>query len=129
MDKNGTGFHYVKEKLPHVSDAIIKEGIFVGPKIKALIKNEKFEDLVTQVESHKLLWDSQWTASLTKIRGVICPTKFISWTPTWIFSQRILVPSIINMENLSTMTHLYHGKVILGTLECRNTDRLLLDTE
>jgi len=31
LNKNGAGFHYLKEKSPRVSDSKIKEGIFVGP--------------------------------------------------------------------------------------------------
>jgi hypothetical protein len=56
MDKNSAGFHYVKEKFPHVSDAKIKEGIFVGPQIRALTRDEKFEDMLSQVE--KSAWRS-----------------------------------------------------------------------
>jgi len=50
MDKNGTGFHYLKEKFPHVSDSKIKEGIFVRPQIRALIRDGNFEDLLSQIE-------------------------------------------------------------------------------
>jgi len=31
MDKTGRLFEYVRNKLPNVSDAKIKEGIFIGP--------------------------------------------------------------------------------------------------
>jgi len=31
LDKNGAGFHYLKEKFPRVNNSKIKEGIFVGP--------------------------------------------------------------------------------------------------
>ena len=30
MDKTGRGFEYVRNKFPNVSDAKIKEGIFIG---------------------------------------------------------------------------------------------------
>jgi hypothetical protein len=50
MDKSSAGLHYLKEKFPHVSDAEIKEGIFVGPQIRALTRDEKFEDMLSQVE-------------------------------------------------------------------------------
>jgi hypothetical protein len=33
MDKNGAEFMYLKHKFPRLSDAKIKEGIFVGPQI------------------------------------------------------------------------------------------------
>jgi hypothetical protein len=56
MDKNSAGFHYLKEKFPHASDAKIKEGIFVGPQIRALTRDEMFEDMLSQVE--KSAWRS-----------------------------------------------------------------------
>ena len=32
LDKNGAGFHYLKQRFPRVSDSKIKEGILVVPK-------------------------------------------------------------------------------------------------
>jgi len=54
--KNGAGFYYLKEKFPRVSDSKIKEGIFMGPQIRALIGVGKFEDLLSQIE--KSAWKS-----------------------------------------------------------------------
>lgn len=56
MDKDGAGFRYLKEKFPRVSDAKIKEGIFVGPQIRTLIKDEQFRTVLSQVE--KSAWDT-----------------------------------------------------------------------
>ena len=39
MDKIGRGFQYVRSKFPNVSDAKIKEGIFVGPQIRELLQD------------------------------------------------------------------------------------------
>ena len=50
LDKNGAGFYYAKENFSHVNDSKIKEGIFEGPQIKALIRDGKFEDLLSQIE-------------------------------------------------------------------------------
>jgi hypothetical protein len=49
MDKNSSGFMYLKHKCPRLSDAKIKEGIFVGPQIKELIKDEQFEEQLNEV--------------------------------------------------------------------------------
>ena len=38
MDRTGEGFAYLKNKFPRVSDAKIKEGIFVGPQIRELMR-------------------------------------------------------------------------------------------
>jgi hypothetical protein len=44
MDKNGTGFMYLKHKFLRLNDAKIKERIFVGPEMRELIKDEQFEE-------------------------------------------------------------------------------------
>ena len=56
LGKNVVGFHYLKEKCPRLSDYKIKEGIFVGPQIRALIRDGNFEDLLSQIE--KSAWKS-----------------------------------------------------------------------
>jgi hypothetical protein len=48
MDKNGSGFLYLKEKFPKISDAKIKEGIFVGPQIRQIMKSIIKENLEKQ---------------------------------------------------------------------------------
>ena len=53
LDKNGAGFHYLKEKFPCVSDS---EEIFVCSQIRALIRDGNFEDLLSQIE--KSAWKS-----------------------------------------------------------------------
>jgi hypothetical protein len=56
VDKNGTGFMYLKHKLPRLSDAKIKEGIFVDPQIRELIKDEQFEEQLD--EMGKAAWQT-----------------------------------------------------------------------
>jgi hypothetical protein len=49
MDKTGRGFEFVMNKVPNVSDAKIKEGIFTGPQIRELMQDKQFdEDLNVQ---------------------------------------------------------------------------------
>lgn len=50
LDRTGRGFLYLKQKFPRVSEAKIKEGIFVGPQIRELMKNSEFDDMLTDVE-------------------------------------------------------------------------------
>ena len=50
LDKNENCFKYLSKKFPRISDAKIKEGIFVGPDIRKLIKDINFEKTVTSVE-------------------------------------------------------------------------------
>jgi hypothetical protein len=40
MDQHGAGILYLKNTFPRVSDAKIKDGIFVGPHIRELINDE-----------------------------------------------------------------------------------------
>jgi len=40
MDKTGRGFQYVRNKFPNVSDAKIKEGIFIGSQIRELMQDK-----------------------------------------------------------------------------------------
>jgi hypothetical protein len=48
-DKNGAGFMYLKHKFPRPNDAKIREGIFVGPQVRELIKDEQFEEQLNEV--------------------------------------------------------------------------------
>ncbi|GBN94133.1 hypothetical protein AVEN_56084-1 [Araneus ventricosus] len=43
MDCGGSGLQYLRLKLPKVSEAKIKEGIFVGPQIRQLMKDPVFD--------------------------------------------------------------------------------------
>jgi len=56
MDRNGTGFQYLRSKFPRLSDAKIKEGIFVGPQIRNLMKDVDFERSLNN--SEKPAWRS-----------------------------------------------------------------------
>jgi len=44
MDKTGSGFEYLRNKFPNVSDAKIKEGIFIGPQIRELMQDKQFDE-------------------------------------------------------------------------------------
>jgi hypothetical protein len=49
MDTNGAGFMYLKRKFPRLSDAKIKDEIFLGPQIRELIKDEQFVKQMNEV--------------------------------------------------------------------------------
>lgn len=55
MDKNGPGFQYLKKKFPSLSDAKIKEGIFVGPDVRKLMKDPEFVAALNDVEKEAWL--------------------------------------------------------------------------
>jgi len=44
MDKTGRGFEYLRNKFTNVSDAKIKEGIFIGHQIRELMRDKQFDE-------------------------------------------------------------------------------------
>ncbi|GBM96904.1 hypothetical protein AVEN_99097-1 [Araneus ventricosus] len=51
MDCGGSGFQYLNLKFPKVSETKIKEGIFVGPQFRQLMKDPVFESKLTKKEA------------------------------------------------------------------------------
>jgi len=56
MNQGEAAFTYLWEKFPRLSEAKLKEGIFIGPQIWDLIKDEYFDKLLQGDE--KAAWDS-----------------------------------------------------------------------
>lgn len=50
MDHTRSGFLYLSEKFPHISEAKLTEGIFVGPQIREVMKDEEFTSKLATVE-------------------------------------------------------------------------------
>jgi hypothetical protein len=48
---DGNCFNYLNNKFPVLSQAKVKECIFVGPQIKPLAKDKMFEESMTPAES------------------------------------------------------------------------------
>ena len=46
MDRTSPAFRYLHEKFPRLSEAKIKEGVFVGPQIRELFKDDRFNNLL-----------------------------------------------------------------------------------
>jgi hypothetical protein len=44
MDRDSTANKYLNNKFHRISDAKIKKGLFVGPKVRELTQDVKFED-------------------------------------------------------------------------------------
>ena len=65
MDQNSPGLMYLKNKLPRISDANIKEGVWVGPQMTELIQDVKSEDQLSKV------WKAAWKSlkNVTTIFG------------------------------------------------------------
>ncbi|UYV67228.1 hypothetical protein LAZ67_4004435 [Cordylochernes scorpioides] len=56
MNRNASGFAYLKQKFSIISEAKIKEGIFVGPQIRELQKDGNFQNSLNEVEA--AVWNS-----------------------------------------------------------------------
>lgn len=50
MDKNGAGFLYLKSIFPKLTEAKLKEGIFIGPQIRQLMKDQNFDQKLNDKE-------------------------------------------------------------------------------
>lgn len=51
LDKNGPAFEYLKSFFPNLSNAKIKEGVFVGPQIKKLMNDNEILNVLTSDEA------------------------------------------------------------------------------
>lgn len=50
LNKEGDGFKHLRKIFPKLSDAKLKEGIFVGPQIRKLLNDPEFESKLRSVE-------------------------------------------------------------------------------
>ena len=55
MEKTGRGFEYVRNKFLNLSDAKIKEGIFIGPQIRELMQDKQFDEDLNETERNAWL--------------------------------------------------------------------------
>ena len=55
MDITGHGFEYLRNQFPNVSDAKIKEGIFIGPQIRELMQDKQFDEDLNETERNAWL--------------------------------------------------------------------------
>lgn len=51
LDKNSEAFKFLRNFFPKLSEAKVKAGIFVGPQIKNILKNEEFPKLLTSAQN------------------------------------------------------------------------------
>ena len=50
LNKDGKCFKYICEKFVHLSDEKLKERIFVGPQIRQLMRDRKFDETMIPIE-------------------------------------------------------------------------------
>ena len=61
MNQKGKAFKYLRDKFPRLSDAKVKEGIFVGSPIRQHVKARAFERVLEgkEKETLQVFMDSQ----------------------------------------------------------------------
>ena len=55
MDQTGPALRYLAEKFPGISAAKMKEGVFIGPQIRKLFRDEQFDHILSGNE--KRAWN------------------------------------------------------------------------
>jgi len=55
LNKEGNAFKYLPLRFPYISEAKLKAGIFVGPRIRELLSDQDFKSKMNSVEKHA--WD------------------------------------------------------------------------
>ena len=66
LPKDRETFKYLSSKFPRLPEAKVKEGVFVGPDIRKLMKDNNFENVMNDVE--RSMWNS-FKDVLTKFLG------------------------------------------------------------
>jgi len=54
-DKTGRGLEYLRNRVPNVSDARIKEGIFIGAQIRELMQDKQLDEDLSETERNAWL--------------------------------------------------------------------------
>ena len=65
MNQEERAFKYIREKFPKLNDAKVKEGIFVGPQIRELVKDPAFDQVLEGKEKEA------WEAFKGVVRGFL----------------------------------------------------------
>ncbi|UYV84647.1 hypothetical protein LAZ67_X002946 [Cordylochernes scorpioides] len=69
MDRNASGFAYLKQKFSSISEAKIKEGIFVGPQIRELQQDGNFQNSMNEFEA------AEWNSFLNVCKNFLGSVK------------------------------------------------------
>lgn len=100
LDHNKSAFQYLKNKFPKISDAKIKEGIFVGPQIRELMLDEKF---AATMDNHEL---TAWGAFKQVCQGFLGKYKAANYAA----SVDELIESYQQLGcNMSLKLHFLHS--------------------
>ncbi|GBM87662.1 hypothetical protein AVEN_169804-1 [Araneus ventricosus] len=65
LDREGVAFLHLRNKFKHLSEAKVKEGVFIGPQIKADFRDEEFEKKNCQKQKKQPGWHSNQCAHIS----------------------------------------------------------------
>jgi len=102
LNKDGACFKYLTEKFSNITDAKIKEGMFVGPQIRQLMKETDFENVMTPVEKNA------WTSFKKVVKGFLGNKKESDY-------EKLVKDMLLNFKevgcNMSVKLHYLHSHV------------------
>lgn len=100
LDKNGPAFTYLKAIFPALSEAKLKEGIFIGPQIRKLLKDDTFSSHLTQIEN------AAWISFKTVVQKFLGNKKSVNY-------ESIVAELLQNYQkmgvNMSLKIHFLHS--------------------
>jgi hypothetical protein len=142
-DKTGYGFTYVRNKFPNVSDAKIKEGIFLGPQIGEVMQDKQFEEDVNKTGRNEWLTIKKICKDLVGnhkaanyqdvdfVQNHVLRNDFENLFSgvTSIFPQKISAKSVTNTVKDFFIGYYVYGKTVPRQVDLKYVGRLLLDNE
>lgn len=100
MNKQSEAFAYLRQMFPRISDAKIKEGIFVGPQIRNVMKDSHFDGLLQGTEH------DAWKA----FKNVVCNFLGNYKAPNHVEEVESLLQAYKSMKcNVSLKIHFLHS--------------------
>jgi hypothetical protein len=100
MNKQSKAFTYLRQMFPRISDAKIKEGVFVGPQIREVMNDSQFDGLLRGAER------AAWTA----FKNVVCNFLGNNKAPDYAAQVERLLKAYKSMGcNMSLKIHFLHS--------------------
>ena len=111
LDKTKAGFKYLYEKFPRLSEVKIKEGVFVGPQICELLRDDTFDHLLHGKE--RKIWKA-FQSVATEFFGNYKADNYKQLVANLLMSYKALGC------NMSLKIHFLHSHLDFFPLNCRD---------
>ncbi|XP_065449041.1 uncharacterized protein LOC103306399 isoform X1 [Chrysemys picta bellii] len=148
IDKTQAAFKYLHGKFPRLSEAKIKEGVFVGPQIRELLRDDAFDHALRGKE--KTAWKAFQLVAIHFLgnnkadnyrlfggkppQGIQKPwLQHVTKDKFFAFSSRFFSTELRSSERRAWRAispgHCNNGETLSGQMEPINVCRLLLDSD